>query len=192
MRNPIRSISVAALIFVTWAMPAQAIRVCYDYVYYRLTEFIDKTGIDPYPPGSPPGYMNAGHITDYLTPKHYYAMSPTPAPDMWKKGDVIFVSGHVGFVNGPNDIDHYIQLLGEGSDQNVAYPARNLPLYADLKVQRKVPDGFPKWVGGLYRNNSVDDFLGAPFQRPASYQVWRKCEGMLMLGVCSAPGPGGR
>jgi hypothetical protein len=171
MGHWLRALSAAVLIFVTWALPAHAIRVCYDYVYYRLTEFLDRTGVDPNPPNSRPGYMSAKDVTDYLTPKHYYAMSPTPTPDKWKRGDVIFVSGHVGFVNGPNDIDHYIQLFGESTNQNVAYPARNLPLYEELKQQRTVPEGIPRWVGGLYRNNSLEDFLKAPFQRPASYQI---------------------
>ena len=192
MRHRLRSLPAAGLIFVIWALPAQAIRVCYDYVYYRMTELIEHSGKDPNPPGSPPGYMDAPGLTNYLTQKQYYAMSPPPPPDTWKKGDVIFVSGHVGFVNGPDDIDHYIQLLGESRDQNVAYPAGNLPRYDDLKQDRTVPEGFPKCVGGLYRNNSLEAFLDAPFQRPATYQLYRKCDGILLLNVCSAPGPGSR
>src|SRR5262245_46420986 len=101
----LRALSAAVLLFITWALPAQAIRVCYDYVYYRMTEFIERNGKDPNPPGSPPGYMDARGLTSYLEQKAYYAMSPTPTPDKWKRGDVIFVSGHVGFINGPNDID---------------------------------------------------------------------------------------
>jgi hypothetical protein len=46
-------------------------------------------------------------------------------------GDVILVPGHVGFVNGPDNIDHFIQVEGT-SRSEVLYDTSKLPHHTML------------------------------------------------------------
>jgi hypothetical protein len=169
---------VAALI-VTQATPALAIQVCYDYVAYRLT------GVDPAPPGRPDKPYQSDKTLKALMGKNYALVSPPPAGHQLQKGDVIFLPGHVGIANGPNNIDHFIILYGT-STKGLRYVATSPPGF-DSKSGR---------VGGLYRGDTLAQFRMRQFsaQRsgvPASYEVWRQkaqyVKGRRLIGPVNIP-----
>jgi hypothetical protein len=148
-------------------MPVHAISVCYDYVYYRLTEFCEGKGKDPAPPGGSAGYLNFGSVTDYMS-KNGYALLIGPnrplAGHQLKRGDVIVIAGHIGFVNGPDDIDHFIQVEGTSRDPNARYSMSNLPRHETLGGRR----------GGFFQGDTLKQFLDRPFSKPTGFNVWRR------------------
>jgi len=83
---------------------------------------------------------------------------------------VIFLPGHVGFANGPDRIDHFIQLEGTSRNVNAVYNADKLPRHDAF---RNLNGGF--FRGGLYLGDSLAQFLARPYSASTSYQVWRRC-----------------
>jgi hypothetical protein len=141
----------------TVGAPAHAIQVCYDYVYSRLT------GTDPTPPGGPGQYLGRDTVTRYLTQRGYQPLAVPPPGDQLQQGDVILVPGHVGFVNGPDNIDHFIQVEGT-SRSGVKYDTGTLPHHTTLGGQR----------GGFFKGDTLAGFLSRPFRTPDRYVVWRR------------------
>ena len=105
-------LATVLILIATVSSPVRAIAVCYDYVYFRLT------GIDPDPPrggGTFPltlTYLSAADVEKLLVQKEYAALQTAPSGGQLMRGDVIFVPGHVGFANGPNNISDFLQAQG--------------------------------------------------------------------------------
>ena len=185
-RTLITLVFVAVLI-VAQVTPVLAIQVCYDYVSYRLT------GIDPAPPGRPEkAYLDYKRLTDLLREKHYAPLSTPPTGQQLEKGDVIFLPGHVGIANGPDNIDHFIIVQGT-STKGLRY---------DPRASQPQPIALPPFeqqsgkVGGLYRGDTLSVFRMRQFsaQRsgiPSSYEVWRQSgkyvKGRLLTGPVNIP-----
>jgi hypothetical protein len=178
-RMLVRLLGMTVLI-VTLMTPTLAIQVCYDYVSYRLT------GIDPAPPGRPQNpYLSYDLLTESLKKKNYAPLSQQPAGHQLQKGDVIFLPGHVGIANGPDDIDHFIIVWGT-STKSVRYAPTSLPNF----------DSKSGLVGGRYLHDTLKQFRMRQFsaQRsgtPSNYVVWRQkghyVKGRLLAGPVRIP-----
>ena len=164
------NIACILLVSLTLAAPAEAIVVCHDYVLYRLT------GHDPRPVGSTGKQgSDVKALRDYLRDHGYRAFSisnaaetnPEKVQTLLKSGDVIILrDDHSGYVNQKGLIDHFIQVEGT-SRTDVKYDADGLPPHESL-------DGK---AGGLYRDNTFEQFVTAPFRKtPLIVEVWRKAE----------------
>ncbi len=149
--------------FLTLPPRLGAVMVCYDYVYYRLT------GNDPDPKGGSGRYLDREAVERYLTANHYKPMLSQVHGNQLQAGDVIFLNGHVGYANGPDNIDHFIQLQGTSRDPNAVYNADRLPKH---EVLAGLDGGF--FRGGLYRGESLDVFLSRPYRPTSGYVVWRR------------------
>ena len=152
------------------ALPAEAIVVCHDYTLYRLT------GKDPQPKDSP-GKQGSGvsALRNYLRGHGYRAFpmstaaesDPAKVQSLLKPGDVIILrEDHSGYVNEKGLIGHFIQVEGT-STKDVKCDADDLPSHESLGGK----------IGGLYGDNSFEQFLNAPFRKtPRVVEVWRKAK----------------
>jgi hypothetical protein len=149
--------------------PVRAIAVCYDYVYYRLT------GIDPDPKAAGKGwsgYLGRADIERYLKKKGYAPLQIPPSGSQFKRGDVIFIPTHVGFANGPDNIDHFLQLSTALTlDPKAVYDATRLPNHEVIAGLMGLDGKFAR--GGLYKGDTLERFLSRPYVRTSSYIVWR-------------------
>jgi hypothetical protein len=176
-----RTIALAAALIVAWTFPVQAVIICYDYAHYRLT------GADPTPPGSTDNSKQEADIKAYLNVNRYYVVTERPSGAQLKKDDIVFVTGHIGVVNGPDNIDHYIQIphdrfkREEWELRGKRYPVNALPAPVT-----KILTGGETLTGGFFQRDTLEMFFSRRSRRPATYEVWRKCSGVMLLGKCSA------
>lgn len=160
-RAVVLTLGVILLLALT-VVDAFAIVVCHDYTYYRLT------GKDPRPAVKKKGHgISAATLRNYLK-KNGYRMFPytnaarTPsAGRRLKAGDVVIIdSAHSGYVVGGDRIDHFIQVFGKSGTM---YDAGKLPLHQ------------PGKAGGLYKGDSLKQFLDRRFKKSfTKIEVWRK------------------
>src|SRR5262245_30272798 len=122
--------ALATVAFLASVTSARAIEVCYDYAIYRLT------GTDPRPPGSDTNLpaSSRADMEKALDKAGYKVVTPRPSGRELKPDDIVLVPGHVGYVNAPNAIDHFVQRQGETirttrhpNPSAHRYPAENLP-----------------------------------------------------------------
>jgi hypothetical protein len=154
----------------TLAAPVYAITVCYDYVYFRITNRDDRQR------------LGLGDVLQEMRVKGYKELTGQEKPGLdgtqLVAGDVIVMPGHIGYANGPNSIDHYIQCIPinstslVGSNDVTAHPQGQLPTLILGKTCR---------LGGFFANATLRDFLettarpsrSKPRAEAVSYQVWR-------------------
>jgi hypothetical protein len=154
----VRLTTVVTLI-VAVSSPVSAVEVCYDYVSYRLTRQ------DPNPEGSGIHYLDRSTLVDKVlkADKGYAPLPQQPSGKNLKPGDVIFLPGHVGYADGPDRIDHFLQFEGANSAKKAVFNAATLPAHNVVR-------------GGLYRGDSLAQFLARPYRAANGYEVWRRCE----------------
>ena len=165
------SLTSVVTVIIALVIPAQAISVCYDYVYWRVT------GTDSGPVGASK-YSSEGDVIDALRKKGYEPLSGPDKPGLdgknLRKNDVIIMTKHIGIADGPNSISHYIQCLEVNNPHPISKPynVRNLPLAQ--------PRGNQCRAGGFYQGSTLREFLTTPSwalrqgAENITYQVWRQ------------------
>lgn len=161
--HPIIALALALLLATT----ASAVIVCHDYTLYRLTGKDPRSVSSAEKDGTGIAALRK-HLTDNKYKRFPYTnavQNREKAQRFLKPGDVIIIrDDHSGYVNEQGLIDHFIQVYGT-SRSAVKYDAKKLPLNSSLGGK----------VGGLYQNESLDDFLNRPFRKtPMIVEVWRK------------------
>jgi len=153
----------AVLILVlSFAGPLYGIVWCHDYTYFRVS------GQDPSPIDVPGTGISASTLRGYLEANGYKRFPYTNAAQMpgagkrLKKGDVVIIDdAHSGYVTGSDMIDHFIQVFGSSGKK---YTVQDLP---------EAP--IPGKVGGLYRSDTLEQFINRRFKKTFdSIEVWRK------------------
>jgi len=145
---------------------ADAIVVCHDYTFYRVTCSAGRCEDN--------NNILASDLRTRLTARGYRGFSITNIAannlsvieNSLKPGDVIFLrDAHSGFVNDNYQIDHFLQLLGEIGQPRVA---NQLPRFDPQSGQR----------GGLFLGDTFSQFLSRPIvQGPlGSVEVWRRTQ----------------
>jgi hypothetical protein len=152
-------------------IPAQAIRVCHDYTYYRAFK------IDPDPPGGimaqKSSYFSADTLRKELKKKGYNCYSVINSyqlpnfPKFLKPGYVVIIENdHSGFINNNGNVDHFLQM------------SKSVGKYYEIKdIENKYLAPLPKEEkGGLFLNDTWATFIGRRFStKPIEkIEVWRK------------------
>jgi hypothetical protein len=179
-------VGLTIVIFLLSALaPADAITYCWDYVYYRFLAYGSRSTEDPNSQNvkNDTNKFTRKQLEHLLTGNNYWPLTPAPPGNQLKKGDVIFMpakgtTGHVGFVNGPDNIDSFIIVEGTGVKTG-SYPALPAPPPTHDEVATNgLPNGVapPRPVGsfrgGVYKGDSLAAFLNVHYDPNAPKPNW--------------------
>ena len=152
-------------------LPANAIRVCHDYTYYRVFN------VDPDPPGGimakKSTYYSAEALRKELKKKGYNSFSVINSyqmpnfPKILKPGYVVIIEeAHSGFINKDGNVDHFLQM------------SKSIGTYYTIKdIETKYLAPRPNdEKGGLFLNDTWSTFIGRRFSpNPiGKIEIWRK------------------
>jgi hypothetical protein len=178
--------------------PAHAVAVCYDYAIFRVSGTDPRPIVDPRMQGT-----TRLDLVTILKGKGYAPLPTMLAASDLKAGDVIFTgrpsfgepgeeSRHVGYVEGPNSISHFLQVQGT-STRNVHWDAANLPRGGQLPLP--TPAQKAVWGnlvvfgphGGWFPGDTLPGFLEKPEIKPTTYEVWRGHSFASLEGIWRTP-----